>query len=244
MKKFLVIFLVMAFFSGLITACSDGSQEASKEGEERTPEEILEDIRRSSGDSENSDEVSSSDDEILDKSNTVTTESEGSLEANNQNPDSNNDFQEDSDQTVIGHGGQEDLSSENKPKDIASDAELDALLGRPDIDLTVLNQTMMYSELYNMLTDPEPHEGKIVRIRGQFSAMQDPATGKQYFACGVSDLAGCCQVGLEFVTAEDLSFPEDYPELNDTIVVQGEYHAYMEGGVGYRTLLNATFFHR
>ena len=36
-----------------------------------------------------------------------------------------------------------------------------------DVDLTKLSSSMVYSEVYNMMNEPEPYEGKMVKMQGQ-----------------------------------------------------------------------------
>ena len=47
----------------------------------------------------------------------------------------------------------------------------------PDVDLTTLSSTMVYSEVYNMMTAPSDYIGKNVKMKGNFSYYQDPNTG-------------------------------------------------------------------
>ena len=49
------------------------------------------------------------------------------------------------------------------PVDVSSGADTAPV----DLDLTVLSSTMVYSEVYNMMNEPEPYEGKMVKMQGQ-----------------------------------------------------------------------------
>ena len=62
----------------------------------------------------------------------------------------------------------------------------------PDIDLTALSSTMVYSEVYNMMTAPSDYIGKNVKMKGAFSYYQDPNTGNEYYACIIQDATACC----------------------------------------------------
>ncbi len=108
-----------------------------------------------------------------------------------------------------------------------------------DVDLTTLSSTMVYSEVYNMMTEPDTYLGKNIKMAGNFAVYIDEETGKIYYACIIQDATACCAQGIEFVLAGDYSYPEDYPEVNDIITVTGTFSAYEEDGWVYYTLLDA-----
>ena len=108
-----------------------------------------------------------------------------------------------------------------------------------DVDLTTLSGTMVYSEVYNMMSNPEDYLGKKVKMSGSFGVYQDPNTGKYYFACIIADATACCSQGIEFVLDGDYSYPEDYPEVNSVITVTGTFDTYEENGYSYCQLVNA-----
>lgn len=116
-----------------------------------------------------------------------------------------------------------------------------------DVDLTILSSTMVYSEVYNMMTAPENYIGKTVRMHGQFALFQSmdtngqPVSDQIYFACVIADATACCQQGLEFILAGDYKYPDDYPEIGTDITVVGEFQTYMEGSSQYCHLINAVF---
>ena len=114
-----------------------------------------------------------------------------------------------------------------------------------DVDLTKLSSTMVYSEVYDMMTKPEDYIGKAVRMNGQFALYQatdesgKPVPDQTYFACVIADATACCQQGLEFVLSGDYKYPDDYPELGTEITVSGEFRTYFEGLYQYCHLVNA-----
>ena len=108
-----------------------------------------------------------------------------------------------------------------------------------DIDLTILSSTMVYGEVYSMMTTPEEFLGKTVKMKGAFSYYKDAVTENEYFACVVQDAAACCAQGLEFILEGDYSYPEDYPELGTEITVVGSFDTYQEGEYTYVTMRNA-----
>ncbi len=109
-----------------------------------------------------------------------------------------------------------------------------------DVDLTVLSSTMVYSEVYNMMVNPNSYVGKTVRMRGSYSGFYDETSDNYYFACIIQDATACCSQGIEFVLTDDYTYPDDYPEDGDIITVTGVFDTYLEGEYMYCTLRNAT----
>lgn len=110
-----------------------------------------------------------------------------------------------------------------------------------DVDLAALNSTMVYAEVYNMMTEPDAYIGKKVRMKGAFAVYLDEATNQYYYAAVISDATACCSQGLEFVLDGDYSYPEDYPEIGDEITVVGELQTYSDGEYQYCNLVHAKF---
>ncbi len=108
-----------------------------------------------------------------------------------------------------------------------------------DVDLTILSSTLVYSEVYNMMTLPEEYIGKTVRMEGMFSYYHDDTTGKDYFACIIQDATACCAQGIEFELEGDHKYPDDYPEDGGYVKVEGVFTTYKEGEYEYCTLKNA-----
>ena len=109
-----------------------------------------------------------------------------------------------------------------------------------DLDLTTLSSTVVYSEVYNMMLEPDDYIGKKVKMRGTFSAVTDEETGKVYVACVIADATACCQQGIEFQLADETKkYPDDYPELETEIEVVGDFNTYNEGELQFVVLQNA-----
>lgn len=108
-----------------------------------------------------------------------------------------------------------------------------------DVDLTKLSSTMVYSEVYNMMTNPDNYMGKYVKMKGNFGVYTDEATGKNYYACIIADATACCQQGVEFVLKGEHKYPDDYPELDTEIIVTGTFDTYYEGENMYCQLIDA-----
>ena len=95
-----------------------------------------------------------------------------------------------------------------------------------DVDLTQLSSTMVYSEVSAMMYEPEQYIGKTVKMHGLFATQE--YDGARLYACIVQDATACCAQGLEFEMAEDLAYPDDYPEPGAGITVVGTFDSYKE----------------
>lgn len=108
-----------------------------------------------------------------------------------------------------------------------------------DLDLSALSGTVVYSQVYDMVMDPQAYDGQRVKMRGTFSYYQDPDTLQEYFAAIIADATACCAQGIEFVWAGEHSYPEDYPPLDTEITVTGTFGTYEEYGNLYLQLTDA-----
>ena len=116
-----------------------------------------------------------------------------------------------------------------------------------DVDLTVLNGIMVYSEVNSMISFPDNYIGKTVKMQGQFTIYQATDENgafipdKMFFACMIADATACCAQGLEFALAGKPAYPDEYPELGAEITVVGTFEWYEEDGCRYYRLGNASF---
>lgn len=103
-----------------------------------------------------------------------------------------------------------------------------------DIDLTRMSSTMVYSTVFNMVTNPATFVGKTMRMRGEYTtyhiSIDDPS--QIIHACLVRDAAGCCSQGLEFVLSNG-KYPAGANEITvvGTIAVQkiaGKYVCFIK----------------
>jgi len=108
-----------------------------------------------------------------------------------------------------------------------------------DVDLTDMSSTMVYSEVYNMVNTPEDYVGKVIKLDGLFATTVDENNGNRYFACIVQDATACCSQGIEFVLKGDHTYPDDYPEVEEEIVLVGTFDTYYEDDYMYCTLRDA-----
>ena len=108
-----------------------------------------------------------------------------------------------------------------------------------DLDLSVMSGTIVYSQIYNMLCDPQAWLGKIIKMAGYYNYYDDEQNGVVYHACIVPDATACCAQGIEFVWAGEHEWPDDYPEIGMNIVVTGRLELYEDNGTQYLHLVDA-----
>ena len=112
------------------------------------------------------------------------------------------------------------------------------------VDLTALSSTMVYGEVFAMMSSPEDYVGKTVKMQGIFSKGQLYAAGSlndggTVFACVIQDATACCAQGIPFELAGDYTYPQDYPELGDTITVVGTFEIHEQEGMEFCRLRDA-----
>ena len=115
------------------------------------------------------------------------------------------------------------------------------------VDLTTLSSTMVYAEVFAMMSSPEDYVGKTVKMQGIFSKGQLYAAdgslsdGGVVFACIVQDATACCAQGIPFDLAGDYEYPQDYPELGAEITVEGVFEIHEQDGLEFCRLRDAEF---
>lgn len=104
-----------------------------------------------------------------------------------------------------------------------------------DVDLTVLSSTMVYSEVYNMMVNPDVYLGKTIKVIGPYYAGQLVyGTEKYYHFVVISDATACCQNGIEFIWDDNSHvYPDEYPKDNTVIEITGVFSSYEESGNTY-----------
>ncbi len=108
-----------------------------------------------------------------------------------------------------------------------------------DLDLSRLSGTVVYSQVYNMLVEPDAYLGKVIKMAGYYSAYEDTERGVVYHACVIPDATACCAQGIEFVWAGEHAWPDEYPEEGTDIIVTGRLATYVEEETLYLHLVDA-----
>jgi len=129
----------------------------------------------------------------------------------------------------------EEPATEEAPKEQSNVAVAEKI--DIDVDLTVLNSTMIYGEVYEMVTNPDKYIGKTVKMEGIYYPYHVPEEGIFYNTCVIPDATACCQQGIEFELLDG-----DYKyETEDIIRVVGTFDTYYEGDMMYCILRNAYY---
>ena len=156
----------------------------------------------------------------------------------------------DADTIKIGNstfGGDSEVSETSAPTEKVSTTETSAAgseQSKPEatgeiLDLRDLSPTVVYSEVYAMMNEPESYEGKTIIAKGPFSHYDDPRTGQQYYAVIVKDATACCAQGIEFVLYGDKKYPDDYPDDGAETTVTGTFNTYEDVTGKYVQLVDA-----
>ncbi len=109
------------------------------------------------------------------------------------------------------------------------------------VDLTTLNQTMVYTRVSDMVTNPNDYVGKSVKMKGTYAVYEGEA--RNYYACLIADATACCSQGIEFLPKKTLSYPADYPPEGTNITVTGIFDTYYEGQDMYFQLKDASVYY-
>ena len=112
-----------------------------------------------------------------------------------------------------------------------------------DIDLTRMSSTMVYSIVYQMVTDPQKYTGKTIKMKGIFSSYVDEDTNRRFFGCVIKDALACCSQGLAFELAKPRKYPSEYPSEGASITIIGTFEFEKEeDGIGFPIIKDAILF--
>ena len=97
-----------------------------------------------------------------------------------------------------------------------------------DLDLTKMSSTFVYSQIFNMMVEPEQYLGKTIKMKGLFASYDLPPEfgRKKSFAVIILDATACCQQGIEFIWEGYHPYPQDYPKEGNPITVTGVFKMY------------------
>lgn len=100
-----------------------------------------------------------------------------------------------------------------------------------DIDLTQMSSDMVYATVYQLMVDPYTYQGRCIRIKGNYYATWYEPTAKYYHYAIIQDATACCAQGMEFIWGDGgHTYPDEYPEENQEIIVTGIFDVYTEEG--------------
>ena len=229
-KITLLISLVMIMMS--LSACGKAADSGSRGGGTKGVNDVLEE--GAAKEEEKNTEDLQETEEIITETATENNKDESDNDSIlSENDTTKEDLTNDETTELKTDQDQSDVGTGNEPR------EATVIPPDIDVDLTKLSSTMVYSEVYNMMVDPDSYMGKTIKMSGPFAVYTDQESGKNYFACIIQDATACCAQGIEFNLDGNYSYPDDYPAVDDIITVTGVFSTYEEDGYMYATLLNA-----
>lgn len=95
--------------------------------------------------------------------------------------------------------------------------------GDVDLDLTQMSSSMIYSTVFNMLIMPDEYENKSIKVKGNFEVYENSASGERNYTVLIPDATACCQQGIGVIWEGQHSYPHDYPEIGQEIIITGVY---------------------
>ena len=90
-------------------------------------------------------------------------------------------------------------------------------------DLSEMNSVMAYSMLFQMTMSPDFFLDTTIKIDGRFFRGYSEFSDRYYNYVMITDEAGCCQNGLEFLLTGKENISENYPAENEEISVVGTF---------------------
>ncbi len=106
-----------------------------------------------------------------------------------------------------------------------------------------MSSTMVYSIVYQMVTDPQKYTGKTIKMKGIFSSYVDEETNRRFFGCVIKDALACCSQGLAFELAKPRKYPSEYPSEGASITIIGTFEFEKEeDGIGFPIIKDAILF--
>ncbi len=110
---------------------------------------------------------------------------------------------------------------EINPENTTSNSEV-------DFDFTTMSSTMVYAQVYDLMSNSDSYFGKSFRMVGEYNQTLDSYDELMHFII-INDATGCCPQGLE------LKFPEDMeiPVAGTAVIVDATVDTYEFDGFNY-----------
>ena len=167
----------------------------------------------------------------------VISEQIGSADDTSENASDENTNTETPETEMIDTEENPDTDSETEQSEETAPQSADGV----DYDLTTMSSDMIYATVYQMMADPDSYIGKTIRMDGLYYASYYDMTETYYHYCIIQDATACCAQGIEFVWGDGSHiYPDEYPQDNTEVVVQGVFEIYEEDGFKYCRLKDAT----
>ncbi len=135
---------------------------------------------------------------------------------------SNEEGQNATEQLATQESAQQDLQGDNESAQTEEAVQV-------DIDLTAMTSTMVYAQVYDMITKPDDYVDKTIRVKGIYNTEYFEPTDTTYHLLIIVDATGCCPQGLEFIYTGE----EDYPNVPAVVEMVGSIGVHVENGYTY-----------
>ncbi len=89
-----------------------------------------------------------------------------------------------------------------------------------DMDLTLVNPMMVYTQVFYMLQKPQDYAGQVIRMSGTCVVTKNRYTQERHYNCNVSDSTGCCSTMIRFNLADSTLPP---PRNGAMITIRGRF---------------------
>ncbi len=109
-------------------------------------------------------------------------------------------------------------------------------------DISKMNETMAFSMLFQINMNPDFFLGTTIKISGRFFRGYSDFSDRYYNYAMITDAAGCCQDGLEFLLTGKENIPENYPSQDEEITVIGQLELLEIDGYSYPYLQVAEIY--
>ena len=150
-----------------------------------------------------------------------------------------------SESEIIESSSQEQISQTSSiSESYSSNNEMNyPVYNKIDIDLTTMNATLVYSQVLNMLNEPNEYINKIVKMKGLFVPYESTNPDYCYPAIMIKDATACCANGIEFllygVKRCSMEGGHGYPLYNEEATIVGRFETYLEGTYLFVHLVDA-----
>ncbi len=117
-----------------------------------------------------------------------------------------------------------DVQESESSEDAQSTEPADAYAA--DVDLVGASATIVYGEIYSMVTTPMLYHGKTVKLTGYYDEYFDVMTNTLYCSVFVMDALACCAQGLQIEFSDSYAYPDDYPEDGSEMTIFATFEIY------------------
>ncbi len=106
------------------------------------------------------------------------------------------------------------------------------------LDLSLLNDTMAYSQLINIIKEPEEYLGTPVIVKGVYTAPFNGFSHQYNYTVTIQDNTQCCAQGIEFIMKDENDL-DKLPQEGETVKISGVLELFEEGKHSYCIISDA-----